>query len=228
MSEGTHVMSRPMVTLKLAQTLDGRIATSSGHSRWVSGHEARVLAHELRADHDAVLVGIGTVLLDDPQLTTRLAPGKNPIRVVLDTTLRLPAQAALLAAGAGDVVVVTSPAASADAVSALQARGAEVAPVNPADSGLDLHAVLDVLGERGIRTVLVEGGRAVATSFLRADLVDRLVVIVAPKLLGDGINAIGDLGSGTMADARLLEGVTVEMRGLDMVVRAHLTGHVTG
>jgi riboflavin-specific deaminase-like protein len=176
---------RPGVTLSYAQTLDGRLATSTGSSQWISAPESLRFSHELRAEHDAIMVGAGTVWKDDPRLTVRLVAGQNPLRVVVDSTLRTPLSAAALMgeAAQGTVFAVTdrAPAAKRDKVRAL---GATVLSV-PAQSGgrVDLVALLAALHERGIRSLLVEGGAELITALLRARLVDRLVVCVAPKIL---------------------------------------------
>ena len=212
---------RPRVTLKIAQTLDGRIATRSGHSRWVTGPASRALAHRLRAEHDAILVGINTVLLDDPQLTVRLAQGRDPMRIVVDSSLRLPPAAAVLARDGIPVLVATLfPPDEARALP-LRERGAEILALPGADGRVDLAALLHRLHERTVRSVLVEGGATIATDFIRRRLVDELVIFIAPKLLGAGIDAVGDLGAQTMADAVSLEVTAVEqLEDGDIVVRA--------
>ncbi|SRR5579884_1332762 len=191
----------PWVTIKYAQTLDGRIATRSGESQWISGSESLVYAHELRARHDAILVGVGTVLRDNPRLTVRLAQGRNPLRVVADSALRTPLDAAVLADAAGALVAAT---ASADPArrTALEARGVRVIVLPAEESGrVDLAALLRALAARGVRSVLVEGGAEMITSLLRRRLAHRLVVCVAPKLLGVGLEAIGDLGIARLDEA---------------------------
>ena len=180
---------RPFVTLSYAQTLDGRLATSTGSSQWISAPESLRFGHELRAKHDAIMVGVGTDCKDDPRLTVRLAEGRNPLRIVVDSVLRTPLTAAVLTKGAapGTVLTVTdrAPAAKRDEVRAL---GATVLCL-PTNTGgrVDLVALLAALDDRGVGSVLVEGGAGLITALLRARLVDRLVVCVAPKILGAGI-----------------------------------------
>jgi diaminohydroxyphosphoribosylaminopyrimidine deaminase/5-amino-6-(5-phosphoribosylamino)uracil reductase len=169
---------RPFVTWKYAATLDGRSAAADGSSRWITGPQAREEVHRLRAESDAVVVGIGTVLADDPQLTVRPDPGRQPLRVVLDTAGRTPPTARVLD-GAAESLVLTE---------------RDVARHDPA-------AVLRVLHDRGIVRILLEGGPTVAASFLRAGLVDRIVGYVAPALLGAGTPALGPIGVGTINDA---------------------------
>jgi diaminohydroxyphosphoribosylaminopyrimidine deaminase/5-amino-6-(5-phosphoribosylamino)uracil reductase len=213
---------RPLVTLKLAASLDGRIATASGESRWITGEAARGRAHLLRAEHDAVLVGTGTALADDPQLTCRL-PGlapRSPVRIVIDRQLRLPSAAHLIAeARQVPSWVVTSTAADAGRQSALRDAGVEViaAPVN-ANGQIDLTASLELLGGRGLTRLLVEGGGRLAAALLRAGLVDRLVWINAPMLIGaDGLPAVADLGLAKLPDAPRLEHVATEILGGDVL-----------
>ncbi len=190
---------RPLVTLKLAASLDGRIATANGQSRWITGPPARARAHLLRAAHDAVMVGTGTALADDPQLTCRL-PGladRSPVRIVLDRRLRLPETARVFAdAATVPSWVVTLPGAPAERRARLEAAGVEVIAV-AADAGgrIDLAAALQALGARGLTRLLVEGGGALAAALLAAGLVDRLVWLSAPLLLGgDGVPAVAALG----------------------------------
>jgi diaminohydroxyphosphoribosylaminopyrimidine deaminase / 5-amino-6-(5-phosphoribosylamino)uracil reductase len=200
------VSSLPLVTLGYAQTLDGRLATSTGSSKWISAPESLRFCHELRAKHDTIMVGAGTVCKDDPRLTVRLVAGQNPLRVVVDSTLRAPLAAAVLTeeAAPGTVLAVTdrAPAAKREKVRAL---GATVLCL-PADGGgrVDLVALLAALHERGIGSVLVEGGAGLITALLRDRLVDRLAVCVAPKILGAGIEAVGDLGIRELARSLIM------------------------
>ena len=192
--------ARPLVTLKLAASLDGRVATASGESRWITGEDARRLGHALRASHDAVMVGSGTVLADDPALTCRL-PGlaaASPLRVVADGALRL-APEAVLAATASEVEswVLTAADAPQDRRRQLQAQGVTVLEVpRGRDGRLCPQAMLRALAERGISRLLVEGGPRLATALLRAGLVDRLAWFAAPLALGgDGRAALAALGA---------------------------------
>ena len=218
--ESAATRDRPYVTVSYAQTLDGRIATRTGDSRWVSGSESLVFAHCLRAEHDAVLVGIGTVVADDPRLTTRLAPGPDPRRVVVDGRLRLPPEAAVLRDGAarGTVVVATG-AATADRVERLRALGATVLLADADGEGqVDLGDALRRLAREGVRSVVIEGGAGMITAALRGRLVDRLAVCIAPKLVGSGVEAVGNLDITTMNDALRLVDVESARIGEDLLV----------
>jgi GTP cyclohydrolase II len=197
---------RPLVTVHYAQTIDGRIASRTGDARWVSGESSLRLAHELRAAHDAVLVGIGTVLADDPKLTVRLVPGAQPVRIVVDSALRIPLDSSVLRTVDARTIIATTPGASEERATAIRARGAKVLRVSAdADGRVDLHALLARLRMDGIRSLLIEGGRAVITAALRDRLVDRLTVCIAPKVLGEGIAAIGDLHIDRLRDALTFE-----------------------
>ncbi len=218
---------RPYVHLKIAQSLDGRIATRSGNSRWITDGAARRLVHRMRAEHDAILVGRETVLRDDPRLTVRdVEAGARPTtpwRVVLDSRLTLSLTAHLVSdEHAARTVVLTTTAAGPAWRRELTARGVQVHAVAADPSGrTEIDAALKALHDRGIRSVLVEGGAAVYTSLLRAGRFDRLTVFVAPLLIGDGIDAIGNLGTGRVADAVRLQGVTTTVVNDQVVVSGY-------
>lgn len=215
----TSFRTRPRVTLKLAQTLDGRIATATGHSRWISSAASRASAHALRASHDAVLVGIGTVLADDPHLTVRHVSGPNPTRVVIDSSLRIPTEAAVLAEDGTPVVVISQgDLYPAGISSGLQAR-AEILRAPAWEGQVDLEYALQELYRRGIRSVLVEGGAGIATNILRRRLLDELVLFIAPKIVGAGIDAIGDLQTLEMTDAVQFSASSIEQLDGDIVFR---------
>ncbi|MGE3908775.1 MAG: RibD family protein [Chloroflexota bacterium] len=213
----TATSRRPSVTIKIAQTLDGRIATLTGQSQWITCEPARALAHELRATHDAVLVGIGTVLYDNPRLTVRLVDGPDPMRVVADTSLRIPLDCHLLTDGPERTIVVTSPGAAPERVAAVRALGARVLFGTVRDGRLDLVQVLGQLDGLGIRSLMVEGGSGIITSLMRDGLVDRLVVCIAPKVIGTGLDAVGDLGIRDLARALTFRDTTIRQLGTDIV-----------
>jgi diaminohydroxyphosphoribosylaminopyrimidine deaminase/5-amino-6-(5-phosphoribosylamino)uracil reductase len=178
---------RPLVTLKLASTLDGRIATRTGESRWITGEAARRAAHALRGQHDAVMVGVGTVLVDDPELTCRL-PGYRPgpvVRIVADSHLRTPLTATLAAtARQAPTWMLIRQGTNRDRRHAFTDIGARVIEVPGAAAGLDMAAALRALGDAGLNRVLVEGGAQLAASLVRANLVDRLAWFHAPAVMG--------------------------------------------
>ncbi|ADU14578.1 RibD family protein [Asticcacaulis excentricus] len=186
-------MIRPFVTLKLATTLDGRIATHTGESRWITGEPARRAVHELRASHDAVLVGIETVLKDDPELTVRLQgyEGYQPARVVLDTRGRIPLHSKLVQTAR---VIPTYVVTTHDLNPELVSLGVRPLKVASRHQRVDLIAALEALNEAGIDRLFVEGGGQIATAFVKLGAVDRLEWFRAPTILGgDGRAVIGFL-----------------------------------
>jgi len=213
---------RPLVTLKLATSLDGRIATGRGESQWITGPPARERAHALRAGHDAIMVGTGTVLADDPQLTCRL-PGlahRSPVRVVIDRQLRIPPRMRLVSdARTVPTWVLTSPSADPARRQALLSAGAMVIEFDPGPDGNGgLAAALAALGHRGITRLLVEGGGHLAAAFARAGLIDRLVWVHAPMLIGgDGIPAIAEFGLQVLSEAPRFERLSTETVGDDVL-----------
>lgn len=218
---------RPWVILKSAVTLDGKIATASGDSRWISSLESRAHAHRLRDQVDAILVGIGTVLADDPRLTARPGgrKGRDPARVILDGGLRIPLKAkALNDPSAARIIVATTAKANPRRVEALRGRGVEVWPLPSREGRVCLGPLLSELARREITTLLVEGGGEVAGSFLREGYVDRVAFYVAPLLVG-GEDAPGPLrgrGAARLADAWDLAGVSVTRLGPDFLVEGYV------
>ncbi len=177
---------RPFVLSKFAMTLDGKLATHTGHSKWITGEESRHSVHLLRNEVDAILVGIGTVLADNPSLTTRLPEGggKNPVRIILDSELRVPLDSHVLQVEEARTVIVTHENASLEKIASLSERGVEFIMVPKTEAGLDLEILMAELYKKGITDVLLEGGSEVNASFLRAGLIDKYLIYVAPKLLG--------------------------------------------
>jgi diaminohydroxyphosphoribosylaminopyrimidine deaminase/5-amino-6-(5-phosphoribosylamino)uracil reductase len=210
----------PFVTIKYAQSLDGRIATATGDSRWISSELSLTLAHRLRHEHDAIMVGIGTVLADDPRLTVRLVEGRDPLRIIVDSRLRIPITARVLAEGAAHrTLVVTTEASDPRRVGELEQLGAEVLVLatgrNP--SGVGLVDLLEALGQRRLGSILVEGGSRIITSFLASHAVDRIVTVVAPKIIGSGVDAVGDLDIAELKNAITFSTVKVRRLGPDVV-----------
>jgi len=212
----------PLVTVKLAQTVDGRIATSTGNSQWISSAESLNLAHQLRAASDAVMVGSGTILADDPRLTVRLVRGRNPTRIVLDSRLRTPLTAKVLTEqDIAPTVIATTTRASEKKVARLRDMGIEISVIKEDRRGeIDAVQLLRTLGQRGIASVLVEGGSRVVTSLLRLKLVDRLVIIIAPSILGRGIEAVGELDIRDINQAIRLSFTRTYRMGTDLIIEA--------
>ncbi len=207
----------PFVTLKAAVTLDGKIATRTGDSKWITGREARTETHRMRDESDAILVGIGTVLADDPQLTVRHIEGRDPVRVVLDAGLRTPPTAAVLDPGrtsSADTLIFHAHDADPSRREALTAPGVELIPVSHDSRGVDLNEVLKVLGQRDIVRLLVEGGSRVHGAFLDMGLADRAAIFIAPRILGDPEAIPFAAGSGIDSIERAWRLVRTQLRVL--------------
>ncbi len=219
---------RPFVVLKLAATLDGRIATRTGHSRWITGEAARREVHRLRDRCDAILVGSGTVTADNPALTCRIPGGRDPLRVVLSGSLSFPADAQVVTAPGADhgptALVATTRRAPAARAEALRSAGAEVIRLKSSAGRVRIPALLEALGQRGILSVLVEGGSEVAAQFLDGGHVDRLLWFVAPKIVGgaEAVPAVAGRGVARMSDALVLEDLVVRRLGRDLLFDGRL------
>jgi 3,4-dihydroxy 2-butanone 4-phosphate synthase/GTP cyclohydrolase II len=237
-----QLYGRPLVTLSYAQSLDGSLAARRGCQLKLSGPDSLRLTHRLRAAHDAILVGIGTVTADNPRLTVRLAPGKDPQPVILDSRLQIPLQSSLLTGGS-PVWIATQEAHSSDPgwqrrASALEAAGARLLPL-PTDNGgrISLVALLRKLAELGICSLMVEGGARTITSFLSQGLVDQVVITVAPVFVG-GLHAVSGLygesepetptpAIGKRVDAFLrLESPGYQVCGEDLIIWGKISGKI--
>ena len=206
---------RPFVTLSYAQSLDGSITRQRGEPMAISGEESLTLTHQLRASHDAILVGIGTVRADDPRLTVRLVDGSDPQPIIVDSQLRLPLTARLLNNHPKKLIIATTETADPQKEAALTAVGATVLRLPATAKGqVSLPALLNQLGQRGIKSLMVEGGAGIITSFLAGRLVDRLVITVAPLLVG-GLNAVGNLNGHGLPQ---LKNPHTQWLGKDMVL----------
>jgi diaminohydroxyphosphoribosylaminopyrimidine deaminase/5-amino-6-(5-phosphoribosylamino)uracil reductase len=215
---------RPWVVLKLGASLDGRIATRDGRSRWITGPRARRRAHELRGMADAVLVGARTVRADNPRLTCRIRGRRHPIRVVVaGVRPNLPAGAHVLRDGMAPTWIVVPRGASPATVAGLRRRGVDVIQVPGSGRRVAFGALVRALAGRGITRLMIEGGGEVAAAALRARVVDEVVLFLAPMLIGaDGIPAIGRLALPSLGRAVRLHGTRVERVGPDLLVRAHV------
>lgn len=214
----------PFVLLKIAQTLDGKIATASGESKWITGERAREEGQRLRNVHDAILVGINTVLTDDPALTTRIPNGRDPIRVVVDTHLRIPLHAKVLKQKSqARTIVVTVAGASKSKIKKLQAVGAEVITVKSAQGRVDLRDLMRTLGKMDIMSVLIEGGAEINASALKAGIVDKVVIFVAPLLMTgkDSLCSLGGVSPIKLSHAIKLTSVTSRFVGQDLMITGY-------
>jgi diaminohydroxyphosphoribosylaminopyrimidine deaminase/5-amino-6-(5-phosphoribosylamino)uracil reductase len=203
----------PFVHLKIAQSLDGRIATSKGKSQWITSQSAIKMVHELRAEYDAVLVGVKTVIADDPSLTVRLVKGKNPKRIILDNDLNTPPGAKILSdSNHNSTIIFTGHQISLQQKAKYNQKNIEIFQVGSNGKGnLDLKEVLNLLGELKISSILVEGGGEIFTSFVKEKLFDKISFFIAPLLLGNGIQSIGELGINTLAEAYKLDHVAFKI-----------------
>lgn len=189
----------PLVTLKMAMSLDGQTSTGIGQSGWISGEPSRAMVHRWRADSDAIAVGIGTVFADDPLLNARLPDARQPLRIVFDSQARMPLDSQLLATtDQSPVLIVTGPGADPGRVRALEIAGAEALVVGGSSGAARVEAALAALGRRGVASLLLEGGRTLASAFVAAEQIDRSHTFVAPLLLGSA-----DIGSMAPGPARL-------------------------
>ena len=211
----------PFLALKTAMTLDGKIATVSGDSHWITNEASRLRVHELRDRYDGILVGIGTVLADDPSLTTRLpgGGGKNPLRIVVDSQARTPLAAKLMTDGQAATLIAITALAPTEKVEALRSAGAEVLEINEGPK-VDLKKLLSVLGKREISSVLVEGGSTVNFSLLQNGLVDWVYAFLAPKIVGGrtAISPVGGAGIPVLSEAVELEQLQVESLSGDVLL----------
>jgi len=208
----------PFVTLKIAQTLDGCIATETGESKWITGTEARKMVHRLRSENDAVLIGSGTAAKDNPSLTVRSFRGSNPYRIVLSQNLHFPQSIDLIKKNVDGKTIIATSTASAGK---LKSHNAEVWKIKGRKGSLSLPDFLNQAGRFGITSILLEGGASLAGSFIRERLVDKYIFFIAPTLIGKGINAIGDLGIKKLAGAVKLKEISSRPTGRDLMITAY-------
>jgi len=208
----------PFVTLKIAQTLDGCIATKTGESQWITGSEARKMVHQLRACHDAVMIGAGTAAKDNPSLTVRSVRGQNPYRIILSKDLNFPLNIALLNKNTDSRTII---ATSREASQKINSDKVAVWNVKSRKSGLSLTDFLKRAGEFGITSILLEGGASLAGSFIREGMIDKYIFFIAPTLIGGGVGSVCDLGIKKLNKAIKLSGVSTRFIGRDLMITAY-------
>ncbi len=213
-----HTLKRPFVNLKIASTMDGRIATHTGDSRWITSYPSRKLVHRWRSVYDAVLVGIGTILMDDPMLNVRFVKGRDPMVVVLDKDLRIPWNSKVLANK--NVVIFTSH--KGEKGKELERMGKKVIEVGACGSFLDLREVLQRLMEMGVSSVLVEGGGKVFTSFIECGLADKITLFLSPKMIGGPKTFLSSPGVERIKDAYTLKNVNFKKVGDDILIEGFI------
>ena len=213
----------PFVTMKFASSLDGKIATTIGESQWISCEESRKFTHHLRDLNDAILVGFGTILADNPSLTTRLVEGKNPVRVIVDSNARTPLDSKVVMDKSAQTIIAVSKKAPPEKIADLENRGVEVIVAGDKER-VDLKILMKKLAKREITSVLVEGGGTIHFSMLSAGLVDKIYAFIAPKIIG-GLNslpAVAGLGFKKLSDAVELENFTAEKVGEDILLSGYV------
>jgi diaminohydroxyphosphoribosylaminopyrimidine deaminase/5-amino-6-(5-phosphoribosylamino)uracil reductase len=221
-----HVTTKmPFVTMKIAQTLDGKIATVTGESKWITGKEAREEGHRLRDAHDAILVGINTVLKDDPSLTTRIPGGRDPIRVIVDSKLRIPINAKVMTQqSSAKTIVATVSGTPKNKIEKLQNAGVNVLLVKGKNGRVDLYDLMMKLGRLDIMSLLIEGGAEVNASALNSGIVDKVVMFIAPTIMTgkDSLCSIGGISPKKLGHAIRLTDVTSRFVGQDLMIEAYI------
>jgi diaminohydroxyphosphoribosylaminopyrimidine deaminase/5-amino-6-(5-phosphoribosylamino)uracil reductase len=218
---------RPFVVLKCAATLDGRIATKTGDSKWVTGEVARAKVHRMRHACDAIMVGCGTIKIDNPSLTTRIEgfKGKDPLRLILDTHLSIPEDARILhLASEADTLIVTAPRAPAERKAAIERKGVGIMEVPEKEGKIDLVVLMQKLGQSGVTSLLIEGGSKVIAQSLKAHIVDKINFFYAPKILGgnDGIPICSGAGPSLMAQSVPVHSVRTQRCGDDILIEGYI------
>lgn len=214
----------PFVTIKYAQTLDGRIATATGESQWISSEASLKFTHKLRAAHDAILVGARTVIKDNPELTVRLVRGRNPLRVIVDSELKISRQAKIFHdISAVKTLIATIKTADDPQFRNIANSDAEIITIDADEKeNVDLKKLFKILAGRNVSSVLIEGGAQIITSVLKNNLANRLVTIIAPKIIGRGIEAVGELNIRSLDAAKILSTQKVSRRGNDIIIDSRL------
>lgn len=221
----------PFVTVKVAQSLDGKIATHMGNSRWLTCERSREFAHRLRSQVDAILVGIETVLKDDPLLSVRHrgkgAKIKQPAKIILDSALRVPAEAKIFSkSSSGRVIIATTALAPKEKAEALRKKGAEILTIESEDGKVNIKTLLRILGRKEITHILIEGGGEVIASALEAKVVDRALFFIAPKIIGGrkAPTSVEGVGTNRVSQAIGLKDIRVERIGDDILMEGHIAG----
>jgi diaminohydroxyphosphoribosylaminopyrimidine deaminase / 5-amino-6-(5-phosphoribosylamino)uracil reductase len=209
----------PFVTLKLGVTLDGKIADAHGNSQWITGEETRRYVHRMRSWSDAVMVGVETVLRDNPKLTVREVEGKSPLRVILDSHLRTPLDANVCADN--HVIIATTNKYDKERCALFEKRGIEVWKCETHEGHISLSSLHKKLGGENITSVFCEGGSRLATSLLKETLIDKIIFAFGSKILGSGLSAIGDIGIESLYDALMVKDISVVTIGNDVVISGY-------
>jgi len=212
---------RPFVAIKVAMSLDGRIATATGDSKYITSKEARTYVHQLRTEVDAVMIGLNTVLRDNPELTPRLFKGKDPMKIVVDSSLKIPKNCNLMKEP-GKLIIATTNKASKKDILRLQQKGVNVIVAKSQKGMVDLQDLMKQIGKHGIMSVMIEGGSELNSSAIKAGVVDKIIIFAAPKIIGNGLGAIGNLGIKKIDKAIDLKNPVTRKIGNDMLIEAYI------
>ncbi len=214
----------PFVILKVAATLDGKIATREGDSKWISGETSRHFVHRMRDQVDGVVVGIGTVLKDDPQLTARIKKGRDPYRIILDSRLRIPEDAKVIGNSPSKTIIATTELAARDKIERLEKKGVRILTLDSKQGRVDLKNCLSKLGEMGMMSLLVEGGSQVNGSFLDEGLIDKILFFLSPKLIGDreALGIFGGSGKANLKETIPLNELRVRRMREDILIEGYV------
>ena len=213
---------KPFVVVKAAMSLDGKIATRTGDSKYITGKDARKFVHELRAEYDAVMIGDNTVLKDNPMLTVRLAKGRNPMKIILDTKLRIGVNAKVIKNEPSNLIIATSKKASKAKIKKLQQKGVHVLVIDTLKGKIDLEKLMKDLGKREICSIMIEGGAELNAEALQSGIVDKVLFFISPKMIGKGLGAVGDLGINKVDKSITLKGIDYKKIGKDILIEGYL------
>jgi len=212
---------RPFVTIKVAMSADGRIATKTGDSKYITSKDARAYVHQLRTEADAVMVGLNTVLRDNPELTPRLYKGKDPMKVVVDSSLKIPKNCNLMKDPAKLIIATTAKAPKGE-IKKLQQKGINIIIAKTNKGLVDLEDLMKQLGKHEITSIMIEGGSELNSSAIKEGVVDKILIFTAPKLIGNGLGAIGNLGVDKINKAINLKNPVVKKIGNDILIEGYL------
>lgn len=215
-------IKRPFVIVKAAMSLDGKIATTTGHSKYITGREARRLVHQLRTEIDAIMVGINTILKDNPQLTPRLVKGRSPIKVVVDSNLKIPFNANVVKKEPNKLIIATTKKANKAKIKQLQQKGVNVLIIKAKKGMVDLQELMRELGKLEITSIMIEGGAELNAEAIRSKIVDKILFFIAPGLIGNGLGAIGDLGIRKVDRSVKLKHLISKKVGKDILIEGYL------
>jgi diaminohydroxyphosphoribosylaminopyrimidine deaminase/5-amino-6-(5-phosphoribosylamino)uracil reductase len=220
------LVKEPFVILKAAATLDGKIATRNGESKWISNEASRRLVHGVRNEVDAVVVGVGTILKDDPLLTARIRGGRDPVRIILDSRLRIPEDARVIGVSSSRTLIATTTLAPRDKIERLEKAGAQVVLVESKNGKVDLRSFLSKLGEMEMMSILVEGGSQINGAFLDGGLIDKLLLFLSPRMMGDpqALGIFQGKGFEHLKEAASIQDIKIRRIGEDILVEGYLEG----